>query len=127
MNEEIVFIDDDENIAELFAMTLTAKGHKTLPISGEGEVDKYFNQASDKLKIVIADKNMPVISGAEIVRRFEQGPKAGSLNYIIISGDEELENDDISDLVHFIRKPFKKETLFSLIDQIHSSDQGKAS
>lgn len=118
MNEEIIFIDDDEHIAELFAMTLSASGHTTLPLSGEVDVERYFSNIGENLKVVIADKNMPVIGGAEIVRRFEKSSKAGNLKYIIISGDEELENDDISDMVHFVKKPFKKEALFSIIEDV---------
>lgn len=118
MKEKIVFIDDDENIADLFAMTLSAGGHETKALSGEHDVEQYFHNISDELKIVIADKNMPVINGPEVVRRFESGPKAGKLEYIIISGDEELDSDDISQKVHFMRKPFKKEQLLSLIEEI---------
>ncbi|MFG1499240.1 response regulator [Halobacteriovorax sp. XZX-3] len=118
MNEEILFIDDDENIAELFALTLSQGGHETLALSGEVDVEHYFENISDNLKIVIADKNMPVINGAEVVRRFESSPKAGTLKYIIISGDEELDNDELQGKVHFIKKPFKKETLFSVIEDI---------
>ncbi len=119
LNLRVLVVDDEQEIVNLVTEMLGAKGHRvTGTLSGAEALELLANQKTD---IVIADFNMPEMSGLvlaiEIGRRWR--PYAPPV--ILMSGtftEEVLFRDkELSDVAAFLAKPFSVETL---LDAIHT-------
>jgi diguanylate cyclase (GGDEF)-like protein len=112
----ILIIDDDEILAETYALALENSGMRTLvetdPSAGLGRITETYPD------LVLMDLQMPGVSGVELARVIRQSRRHLSLPLVFLSGEREparqlearkLGGDD------FIAKPVDLERLVSLV------------
>lgn len=112
---KILLVDDDEQLRELLAATLTESGHSvTIATNGRDAQLILDHQSYD---LIVSDVQMPVMNGIELlqwVRANVQTP------VILMSGFSRLlelmKPKDIGAKA-FLAKPFQPEDLISLVDK----------
>ena len=117
---KILLVDDDEQLRELLAETLTESGHSiTIAANGRDAQMILDHQTYD---LIVSDVQMPVMNGIELlqwVRTNVQTPM------ILMSGFSRLlelmKPKDIGAKA-FLPKPFQPEDLVSLVDKSLTND-----
>jgi PAS domain S-box-containing protein len=67
--ESILFIDDDEMLANLGKEILTDKGYQVTSMTESTEALKLFSANPDSFKLVITDQTMPALCGKELIQK----------------------------------------------------------
>jgi CheY-like chemotaxis protein len=67
--ERILFIDDDEMLANLGKEILTDKGYQVTSMTESTEALKLFSANPDSFKLVITDQTMPALCGKELIQK----------------------------------------------------------
>lgn len=123
-NERIIFIDDEEKIADMGKIILESLGYSVVKITDTEELIRLFETKNDNADLVIADYTMPKMTGLELSKKiYDINPKIG---FIIISGIKRLSEEDLKEYKNvkaFINKPFTKRelglSLRKVLDDIH--------
>lgn len=118
----ILLVDDNAELRELFAETLSSHGYKVLEasdgVSAMEILSKTPDPAIDPVRLVITDMNMPKIGGRELHRRASQLIK--DIKFIYISGyfegrDQSAPN--ANDQSCYLQKPFTEELLLEKVQK----------
>ena len=113
----ILFADDDEMLLELIYDLLSSYDFKIITVNNGMELINKFN---DKIDLIIADKNMPMLDGISAVKRIREINNA--IPVIISTGlaKDDTEKDELQGYnnIHFIDKPYNFEKLLNLINSI---------
>ncbi|MBN2790340.1 MAG: response regulator [Candidatus Delongbacteria bacterium] len=111
-NENILFIDDEEQITALGKMILSELGYSVTTSFRGNEALKIFRNDPDHFDLVITDISMPGITGIELAEELlEINP---DLPIILCTGFSKLLNEtrvDVLPIKHVIMKPFLKREL----------------
>ena len=84
-NPTALIVEDDPDLAFLFAYTLQAAGFKTTNArDGRQAVDSLNAAAPD---ILILDMHLPYMNGPEIWDKFRDDPRFTSTYVVVVSGD----------------------------------------
>jgi len=80
----ILIVDDEESIRDLIKEVLSSEGHE-FQLAADGK------QAFDALKskpfdLAIVDRNMPGMSGIEVVQLMRQSPKLAKIKVLMCTG-----------------------------------------
>jgi two-component system chemotaxis response regulator CheY len=80
----ILIADDEESIRDLIKEVLMPHGH-TFELAGNGKeaMDKLRNGGFD---LAIVDRNMPGMSGIELVQLIRQNPKIATMKVLMCTG-----------------------------------------
>ncbi len=118
---EILVIEDEDLIREMFKEMLSDKGFKVITAEdGLKGVEKF--EKSSSIDLIILDMNMPRMSGKETFFKLKQIKPDVK---IIVSTGYTLDNDVRTLLkngaVGFVHKPFRGEELFSVIEKTFES------
>ena len=111
----VLVIDDEEDVRELAATVLRRAGMKVLTAADGHEGLKLFGQHFDEIHLVLLDRTMPVLSGADTITAIrETKPDA---KVILISGySEEHATAEVAGRgVSFLQKPFDPESLLARV------------
>lgn len=105
MSDEIVFVDDEKHILEIFREIFSGEDFKTSYFVNSVEAQKYILENGKNIIGVIADLKMPELDGFSLIKSYgEEFPKIE--NYIVTAYWKEmpsnLENFNIKEV---IRKP----------------------
>lgn len=124
MSLNILLVDDSEIVRAVITKTLKVAGipYSQLHEAGNG---KEALEIMDKnwIDLVLADINMPIMTGIEMIDQMSKDPLFKSIPVIVISTEgsltriEELRNKGIK---AYIRKPFTPEQIKALIAEILS-------
>lgn len=113
----ILFADDDEMLLELIYDLLSSYDFKIITVNNGMELINKFN---DKIDLIIADKNMPMLDGISAVKRIREINNA--IPVIISTGlaKDDTEKDELQGYnnIYFIDKPYNFEKLLNLINSI---------
>lgn len=67
-DEKILFLDDDEMIANVWSQMLTEHGYRVSTMTSSTETLKLFAANPDYFDLVITDQTMPDLSGQDLIR-----------------------------------------------------------
>lgn len=119
MNEKILIVEDEKEIADLIAYTLKKENFDvTIALDGETALQKLSEESFD---LVILDLMLPKIQGLEICKIIRNNPKMQKTGIIIVTAKGE-EYDRITGLEtgadDYITKPFSPRELLARIKAI---------
>jgi len=113
--KQILVVDDDASIRELFHQYLSHAGYQvTAAKDGLDVMSKFVNNDFDA---VIADYSMPGINGVELIRKLRTFKP--EINAILLSASR-LEPVAAEENVYFLHKPANMETLVDYLSIILS-------
>jgi CheY-like chemotaxis protein len=112
----ILVVDDEEAIREAVYEALTFFGYRVL-LAENGQAAVHLCETHpEEINLILLDMTMPVLSGSETLAMIRR--KGISLPVVMMSGYDEDEldpNQDRSNVVGFLKKPFKIERLMDKI------------
>ncbi|GBF51575.1 response regulator receiver domain protein [Leptospira ryugenii] len=117
---KILFVDDEENIRELFQEYFKKDYEITLAENGQEALDISLSQTFD---LIISDISLPKINGIQFIKKLRFEGKATP--FIVITGDSDIQLAiDLFRLgaVDFFLKPFRMEALRLRIQKYESAD-----
>jgi PAS domain S-box-containing protein len=112
-------IDDDESVRELAEGVLRRTGMQVLTAADGHEGVKLFGLHADSIRVVLLDRTMPALSGAdtfETIRAVRPDAKI-----VLVSGylEERVAGELASrGLAGFLKKPFSPETLLARVREV---------
>ncbi len=108
-----IVVDDSRAIRMILARTLREVGFDVAE-AGNGEEALEALHRSDVVGLVMADWNMPVMDGLELLRKIRADARHGATPVIMVTTEAEVEQMAIaldSGANEYVMKPFTKEIL----------------
>jgi DNA-binding response OmpR family regulator len=120
VTKEILLIDDDPDVLNLFSDFLKREGFRTVSYLDPLAALREIRENPQVYSLVITDIRMPGISGLEIIRKVCQINQ--EIKVILISAFE-LDGDNLKGIKYedFIKKPVHLRSLAETIDKILKS------
>ncbi len=120
VTKEILLIDDDPDVLNLFSDFLKREGFRTASYLDPLAALREIKENPQVYSLVITDIRMPGISGLEIIRKVCQINQ--EIKVILISAFE-LDGDNLKGIKYedFIKKPVHLSSLAETIDKILKS------
>lgn len=122
--KEILVIDDKMIITIIIKKILKEiEKYKVITLTDSKNAYQKIDEIMPDM--VITDINMPDVSGIDITKRLKNKEKYRNIKLIVVSSDyreeviTQLENYGID---AFLKKPFQKEQLIDMIDEVFSKD-----
>jgi len=125
----IMLVDDEPSILDLVQRHLEKMGYcNIIPcLSGQVALEKY-QENKNWFDIIISDLNMPEMNGVELLRYLSEEDYSGGI--ILLSGEDKRILEVAKDLararnlnvIGYISKPFKRESLELLLSQYSPQD-----
>jgi len=118
---QLAFVIEDEiNLAAIFATALERAGYKTLSMNdGQVAID-HLREAHESPRLVLLDLNLPLVSGKDILRYIRGDARFAKTRVILATSDSAAivgEMEDKSDLV--LLKPISFAQLRDLASRFH--------
>ncbi|MEK9682881.1 MAG: response regulator [Nitrosopumilus sp.] len=116
MTQNVLLIDDNQKIRELFTSYLQLKGYQVKVLeSGVGAVDEVASKTYD---VIILDLAMPEVSGFEVLDEMVK-KKLSTENVIVLTAadlsEKEREKIKAYKIKAFLEKPAELSTIMALI------------
>ena len=102
----ILVVDDEPFVRDLIVNIVKLSGHRALTARNGLEAVAFFRSDPDSIDLVITDLRMPVMDGAEEVRRIRETRPGATI--LCISGNSEQECPAGT---MFLSKPFTSEQI----------------
>lgn len=117
---EIMIIDDDEDILNLYSDFLTKEGFNVKPFLDPFRAIEELRKRPQKYSLVITDIRMPGMSGIELITRLS---KINQEIKVIVMSAFDLNGDDLKVIGYeeFIQKPVHMRSLVQTINKILKS------
>ncbi len=112
-------IDDDEGVRELASEVLLRAGMKVLTATDGHEGVKLFEHHADEISIVLLDRTMPSLSGADTFKAIHA--IRANAKIVLVSGySEERVTAELGSctLAGFLKKPFEPEDLLKRVQEV---------
>ncbi len=117
MNHNLAFIiEDDSDLAAIFAFILTEKGLETEIISdGRMAIEKIESRLPG---LIMLDIHLPHVSGASILTQIRAQPRLASIKVLVVTADPTSMNgiEELADLT--LLKPVSYTQINDLIDRL---------
>jgi CheY-like chemotaxis protein len=116
----ILVADDDPDMRDLIAATLTADGYDVVEARDGAELltklaaDSVVHRG-DEFRLVLSDVRMPLISGLEVARRLCAANFATPFVLMTAFGDATLRENAARLGVHLLEKPFDLDDLRTVV------------
>jgi CheY-like chemotaxis protein len=116
---KVLVVDDEVHIVHVVAIKLRNNGYEAVT-AGNG-AEAYEIACTDKPDIIIADFQMPVMTGIELVQRLRANEQTKDIPVILLTArnfaieDEEQQRLEISQCM---AKPFSPKELLRVIEDI---------
>lgn len=113
----VLVVDDEFGIAELFEVILQDEGHRVLTASnGRHGLEVLARERPD---VVFLDYMMPVMDGANMLRRMTADQKLQHIPVVMMSSiPEAAVAERCSGYVKFMRKPFYVSQVTEVVDEL---------
>jgi CheY-like chemotaxis protein len=113
----VLVVDDEFGIAELFEAILEDEGHRVLTASnGRHGLEVLARERPD---VVFLDYMMPVMDGANMLRRMTADQKLQHIPVVMMSSiPEAAVAERCSGYVKFMRKPFYVSQVTDVVDEL---------
>jgi len=125
----IMLVDDEPSILDLTERHLEKMGYCNITpcLGGQSAMEKY-QENNNSFDIIISDLNMPEMNGVELLRHLSEEDYGGGI--ILLSGEDKRILEVAKDLARarnlnvmgYISKPFKRESLELLLSQYSPQD-----
>ena len=117
VTKEILIIDDDQDILNLFDDFLSKEGYKVTPYLDPVKALKDILASPQRYSLIVTDIRMPGMSGLELTKRVYEINQ--SIKIILMSAFE-IDGDDLKELGYekFINKPVHMHAIAETIDKI---------
>jgi two-component system chemotaxis response regulator CheY len=107
-------VDDSKTIRTIIRRILIGLGHEVLEAENGLAALAIIETEKAAVKLVLADWNMPVMNGLELVKRLRQDPELTSLKVMMVTTETEI--GQMSSALaaganEYIMKPFTKDIL----------------
>ncbi|MCK4838746.1 MAG: response regulator, partial [Desulfobulbaceae bacterium] len=122
-SERIMFIDDEQNIIDLAAETLSMYGYKITKFSDGVLAMQDFEKHPDEYELVVTDMAMPHMTGLEVIHKIKE--IRPNLPIILCSGYSEIINKEKSlalGISRYIQKPLIMNNLARVIRELLDMD-----
>ncbi|MCK8602895.1 GGDEF domain-containing response regulator [Desulfoferrobacter suflitae] len=118
VTQSILVVDDDEQVCEFLAEALTFLGHRVVTAENGEEALKLLR--NDRFSIVIADMDMPVMDGMELIQHIVSDIKNAPAIIAITGHSMQYKYTDVvaAGAVDFITKPFTLDELEAKVNRI---------
>ena len=114
---KVLIVEDNADLAELYAEVLKAEGHRTLIASTSAQAIKWLKQRRIKPDAVLLDMNLPDQSGLTVLSVIRRLPWLAKTRVIVSSGSSDLARQAINgwgaDLL--LPKPISMEHLLTAV------------
>ena len=120
MSKTVLFVDDSASMRQLVSFTLEDAGYSVVSaVDGRDALAKLNSTTGDnRVAMVIADLNMPVMGGIELIRQLRSMPEHKVTPAIVLTteskGSKKQEGRDAG-ASGWIVKPFKPEQLIDVV------------
>jgi len=118
-SETILLAEDDDQLRELAALILTARGYRVLSAGNIEEVDAICKRERAKIDLLLTDVVMPRMSGTEIAVRVAQ--RRPGIRILYMSGytaDATVHHGVLEHGVAFLQKPFTPALLAAKVREV---------
>jgi len=115
----ILLVDDEELVRDVASGLLTSLGYEVITAENGKIGVELFAEFRDKINIIILDMIMPVMGGAEAVKKIREIDS--NVPIIIASGfskEKDIESLNEQNISGFIQKPFRVAEINKLINNI---------
>jgi two-component system response regulator VicR len=109
----ILFVDDDFAVAEVTRMVLEHEGY-TVMLAANGE-DAFHAAESERPDLLITDYMMPIVNGAELVRRMRAQPSLRDIPIIMVTANATTEISGTAECARVLHKPITVDQLLEAI------------
>ena len=119
MKDLALVIEDDQDLATIFAEALQSAGF-TIEILGDGRIaQKRLQETAPRL--ILLDMHLPYISGVELLSQIQSDERFSQTLIVIATADARLA-DEYQDIADFVMvKPISFVQLRDLSQRLHSS------
>lgn len=113
----ILIVDDNSTNRFILEKTLSAWGLKVIAEEDALHTLEYLESGDGGVHLVIADHQMPVMDGMELVRTIRNDPKLKDVKIILLSSWEEIKTEEGNQLgiSEILTKPVKRSKLLNAI------------
>ncbi len=119
MKKTILVVDDFVSIRDYICEALHRKGYSTVGASNGNEAFKLLTEKRINIDLVLTDYNMPHCTGFELLRKIKADNETAMIPVIFLtteSNPDKMKNAKEAGLSSWIKKPYRSETFFSLIE-----------
>lgn len=119
----ILVIDDEKIVLEMLSVMLKSFDHEVIPFNNGIDALKYYKEFWKKVDLIILDMEMPEMKGKDV---FFELQKINPDVKVLISTGYSME-DEAKILLNegamgFLQKPYKKDDLLEIINEINNMD-----
>jgi len=114
--ERILFVDDEQILADLGKATLESLGYRVVSVTSAPRALDLFRDDPHGFDLLVTDQTMPQMSGVDLVREFK-GLKPDMPIVICTGFSEALDESTALEVgaAGFLQKPFGRETLAAAV------------
>ncbi|MBI1751348.1 MAG: response regulator [Acidobacteria bacterium] len=111
----ILVVDDEETVRSVASSTLERCGFTVLAATNGRDGLKAYREHADRIRAVVLDLTMPIMSGDEVLADLRRGPAPGSTVPVLLSSG--YSSSDVAaglhryGTVHFLQKPYNPSDL----------------
>lgn len=120
MAYNVLIVDDSSVLRKVIIRTINMSGFDVGEIyQAENGADALEKLEANWVDLILADINMPVMNGVELLKRVKAHETLGSIPFLVISSDgAESRVQEMMDLgaKDYLKKPFKPEQLKQLLE-----------
>jgi two-component system chemotaxis response regulator CheY len=111
---EVLVVDDSKTIRMVLRKILRELGYEVCEAADGKEALKVMEAEKSTVKLVLADWNMPVMNGMDLLKQLRRDPELSSLIVIMVTTETEVMNMVAAleaGANEYVMKPFTKEIL----------------
>jgi len=115
----IMTVDDTATMRQMISFTLNSVGHRVVQAVNGEEALKLAQE--NKLDLVIADVNMPVMDGITLIKSLRQLPEYRFTPILMLtteSQDSRRQEGKTAGATGWIVKPFNPEQLINVVNKV---------
>jgi CheY-like chemotaxis protein len=112
----ILVVDDEFDIVDVLSDLLTAEGYRVVT-AGNGR-EGLARAAETRPDLILLDRMMPVVDGAEMLRLLHEDPELTSIPVVMMSAAEGRRLSQELGCADFLKKPFDLTTLLDTVARL---------
>ena len=119
VKKKVLTVDDSRTMREMVAFTLRSAGYEVFEASDGQQALSLMN--TNRMDLVIADLNMPVMDGITLIRRLRALPAYRTIPILMLtteSDDKKKSEGRAAGATGWIVKPFNPDKLISVVQKV---------